>query len=59
MPMDNPFSKNLICSIEIFMLAEESRIQMNTFKYCDADEVLIGEFSSFDIEKSLSQDKNT
>lgn len=59
MPMDNPFSKNLICSIEIFMLAEESRIQMNTFKYCDADEVLIGEFSSFDLEKSLSQDKNT
>ncbi|MBK8851237.1 MAG: hypothetical protein IPN73_13925 [Saprospiraceae bacterium] len=59
MPMENPFSKNLICSIEAYMLTEEPRNQMGKFRYCDCNQPLIAEFSSFDLEKSLSQDKST
>ena len=59
MPMENPFSKNLICSIEAYMLTEEPRNQMGKFRYCDCNQPLIAEFSSLDLEKSLSQDKNT
>lgn len=59
MPMDNPFSDKLTCSIEIYTLAEEPRNQMGKFRYCDCSNPIIGEFSSFDLEKSLSADKNT
>jgi hypothetical protein len=55
MPMENPFSDNLICATEIYTLAEED-LRIHT---CDCDKPVIGEFFYFDLEKSISADKNT
>ena len=54
MPMENPFSKNLICSIEAYMLTEEPRNQMGKFRYCDCNQPPLLSFLLWIWEKSLS-----